>query len=188
MSLDTPTYLRDAYPNFQIGDGTYGGLRVFDWKQGTTLAVGNYSSFAFDVKVLLGGEHRANWVSTYPFSALWPEAEHIEGHPVTRGSVKIGSDVWVGAEAMILSGVTIGDGAVIGARSLVNKDVAPYEIVGGTPAKSIGFRFPSATVDELLKIRWWNWPRHRIVRALPDLLSSDMTEFLDGCKKGKYGT
>lgn len=186
MSLDKPLWLKDVYPNFEIGEGTYGGLRVFDWKQGTKLKIGSYSSFAFDVKALLGGEHHTEWVSTYPFSKLWPEAEDVVGHPVSRGDISIGSDVWVGAEAMILSGVTIGHGAVIGSRALVTKDIPPYAIAGGVSAKVLGFRFSPGTIAELLETAWWDWPREKIVRAIPFILSGEISTFINGSRSGRF--
>ncbi len=84
-----------------------------------------------------------------------------------RGDIVIGSDVWIGYEAVILSGVTIGDGAVIGARAVVTKDVPPYTIVGGVPARPIRKRFNDSTIAALLRLRWWDWPRERIARNLP---------------------
>ncbi|HEX5127349.1 MAG TPA: CatB-related O-acetyltransferase, partial [Rhodocyclaceae bacterium] len=132
--------LQQRYPQYSIGRGTYGDdLLVRNWNEGTTLRIGNYCSIAAGVKIYLGGEHRTDWVTTYPFSALWPEAAHIEGHPRSKGDVTIGNDVWIGTEAMILSGVTIGDGAVIGARAVVSRDVPPYAIVAGNPASVVRY-------------------------------------------------
>ena len=91
----------------------------------------------------------------------------------------IENDVWIGHEAMILSGVTIGNGAVVGARSLVSKDVPPYAIVAGNPAALKKFRFELEEIDALLKIRWWDWPEEQIVNALPDLLSTDISRFIN---------
>jgi chloramphenicol O-acetyltransferase type B len=182
--MDQPDKLRAVYPHIPIGEGTYGGLRIFDWGDGTKLSIGAYCSFSFGVKVLLGGGH-AQWVTQYPFPGIWPEAKEYEGHITSKGNITIGSDVWVGAEAMILSGVTIGDGAVIGARTLVNKDVAPYEIVVGSPLRVIGYRFDEFVTAELLGIAWWDWPRARIVRALPFLLSPNILDFISAVHEGK---
>ncbi len=170
--------LRERFPWASIGKGTYGGLMVLRWDNQTPLTIGNYCSFSFDVKILLGGEHRTDWVTMFPFSTLHPAAKHIEGHPRSSGPVVIGNDVWIGGEAMILSGVTIGDGAVIGARAVVTKDVAPYEIVAGAPARTKGWRFGSETVRRLLAIKWWDWPEERITNALPLLLTTDIQSFL----------
>lgn len=179
--------LQERFPWAEIGVGTYGGLQVMRWNAETTLFIGKYTSIAHEVKVVLGGEHNINWVTTYPFSALaeWPTAKDVKGHPGTKGDVHIGSDVWIGVEAMILSGVTIGDGAVIGARAVVTKDVAPYTIVGGHPAKVVRGRFGEWTIEKLLKIKWWDWERARIERALPWLLRNDTETFLKMVDQGE---
>lgn len=177
--------LRERYPEYEIGVGSYGGVIVRKWDEKTKLSIGNYCSFSFDVQIFLGGEHRTDWVTTFPFSQLWPEAKHIEGHPKSRGDVRIGNDVWVGAGACIMSGVTIGDGAVIGARSVVLGSVPPYTIFAGHPTKFIGKRFPEHVIEELSNIKWWNWPRERIVGALPFLLNRDIEGFIEAYKTGE---
>ena len=97
-----------------------------------------------------------DWVSTYPFSALsyW-RAGHITGHPKTQGDVIIGNDVWIGMDAIILSGVRIGDGAVVAARTVVNRDVSNYSVVAGNPAREIRRRFDDKSIDALCQIAWW---------------------------------
>lgn len=167
-----------AYADFEIGDGTYGKPAVLRWNEGTTLKIGRYCSIAKGVTISLGGEHRTDWVTTYPFPAIAPEAAQIPGHPRSKGDVVIGNDVWIGHEALILSGVTIGDGAVIGARAVVAKNVAPYSIVAGNPGRHVRFRFDDDTIARLQAIRWWDWPRERIIEALPLLLSPDLDAFL----------
>ena len=92
----------------------------------------------------------------------------------------VGNDVWIGYEAVILSGVTIGDGAVIGTRAVVTKDVAPYSIVGGVPAKEIRKRFDPETVDALLLLRWWDWPLEKIAAHLQDIQSGNLNALLNG--------
>ena len=129
--------LAQRYPQYQIGRGTYGDLSVSAFGSAATLRIGNFTSIAAGVRVFLGGEHRLDWVTTFPFSALWESAGCYTGHPRTKGDVIIGADVWIGAEALITSGVTIGDGAVIGARAVVSRDVAPYTVVAGNPARFI---------------------------------------------------
>ena len=96
----------------------------------------------------------------------------------SKGNVSIGHDVWIGTEALILSGVSIGHGAVIAARSVVTKDVPPYAIVAGVPARVIRSRFDPATVASLLRIAWWDWPREKIETALPLLMSDRLDAFL----------
>lgn len=176
----------DVFPQYAIGRGTYsvpGHFHVLDWHQGTTLSIGNYCSIAFDTKIILGGEHRTEWVTCYPFSALWQEGTHIPGHPTTRGDVRIGNDVWIGFNACILSGVTVGDGAVIGANANVYEDVPPYTIVSGNPARPVKQRFPQPVIDRLLALAWWNWPEEKILAHLPLLLSDDIERFLDAAER-----
>ena len=168
------------YPQYSFGEGTYSSdLKIFSWNEGAELSIGSYCSIADGVQIYLGGEHNVDWVTTYPFSVLWESGRNISGHPKTKGDVRIGNDVWIGKEAIILSGVNIGDGAVIGARSLVTKDIEPYAIVGGNPAREIRKRFENQIIEELLKIRWWEWPAERIKIALPLLLSKNIESFIN---------
>lgn len=171
--------LAGKYPNHIIGRGTYGGLEVRDWREGARLEVGSFTSFAADVKVFLGGEHRIDWVTTYPFSSRWDSAKSIAGHPRTKGDVRIGNDVWIGTEALIFSGVCIGDGAVVGARAVVTKNVPPYAIVAGNPAKLIRYRFSKEQISALLAIRWWDWSDERIDLEMPRLLNIDIDRFIN---------
>ena len=136
-------------------------------------------------QVMLGGNHRIDWATTYPFSAIDPRFRHFTGHPQSKGDVAIGNDVWVAREAMILSGVTIGDGAVIGARAVVSRDVAPYTVVAGNPAVTVRPRFPEPIVERLQAIRWWDWPDERIAAAMPLLLSDRIEDFLEAAEKGQ---
>lgn len=180
------TDLRKRYPNYRIGYGTYGDLQVVTWNSDTSLSIGAYTSIANGVKVFLGGEHRTDWVTTYPFNVLQESAKNIEGHPRTKGNVRIGNDVWIGTEAIILSGVKIGDGAVIGARAVVTRDVPDYAIVAGNPARIVKYRFEQGIIDRLLKLQWWNWEASCIHKAIPDLLSSHIDEFLIKAEQGKF--
>lgn len=172
--------LRERYPQYEIGEGSYGGLRVMGWDDKTQLRVGKFCSFSYDVQVLLGGEHRVDWATTYPFSSLpeWPEAAGIEGHPATRGDVIIGNDVWVGAGVMLLSGTELGDGCVVAARSVVTGLIAPYSIVGGNPCRFLKWRFPEPVRAALVAMRWWDWPRDKLAAALPLMLSRDVEKFI----------
>jgi Bacterial transferase hexapeptide (six repeats) len=127
-----------------------------------------------------GGNHRPDFVTTYPFSAIadWPEAANIEGHPATKGDVRIGNDVWIGLGVTILSGVTIGDGAVLAARAVVTGDVPPYAIVAGNPARIIRRRFADDVIAKLLALRWWDWDQERVRRYIPLLMQPDIAKFL----------
>ena len=165
----------------EIGDYTYGKPLVFHWEENTKLKIGKFCSISDEVKIFLGGNHRADWATTYPFAGLtgeWKEAGEIKEHNVSKGDVVIGNDVWIGFGASILSGVTIGDGAVIGAFALVTKDVAPYAIVGGNPAKEIKKRFDDEKIAKLLEVKWWNWEIEKIRKNIPALCSENIEEIL----------
>ena len=131
--------------------------------------------------IYLGGNHRTDWVSTYPFGHIHQgvfDRFDGSGHPSTRGDVVIGNDVWIGDGVTIMSGVRIGDGAVIAANSHVVKDVEPYTLVGGNPARFIKYRFSREHIEKLLAIQWWNWEDDKINRLSPLLCSSKIDELL----------
>jgi acetyltransferase-like isoleucine patch superfamily enzyme len=178
--------LTQRYPQYQFGRGTYGGLTVLSWGAEATLKVGSYTSIAAGVKVFLGGEHRIDWVTTFPFNIFWKSAQHHVGHPKTKGDVLIGSDVWIGTEALILSGVKIGDGAVIGARAVVTRDVCPYSVVVGNPATVVKFRFKKTTIERLCKLKWWDWHESQIKKAMPELLKDEIETFIYKAERGDY--
>lgn len=135
------------------------------------LAVGKFCSIACGAKFLFNSaNHALGALSTYPFP-LFYEAWGLDKQDVAsawdnKGDIVVGNDVWIGYEAVILAGVTIGDGAVIAARAVVTRDVAPYTIVGGVPAKPIRRRFDEATASALLELKWWDWPAERIAQNL----------------------
>lgn len=178
--------LAQRYPKHSIGRGSYGDLKLVDCGEGAKLTIGAYTSIAAGVTVFLGCEHRSDWVTTYPFNILWSSARHYEGHPKTKGDVVIGSDVWIGAEAMILSGVNIGNGAVIGARSVISRDVPSYAIVAGNPARVVKHRFSPEIAQRLLVTQWWSWSEEQISQAMPDLLNQDIEVFLNKAESGAY--
>jgi acetyltransferase-like isoleucine patch superfamily enzyme len=167
-----------TYKRFDIGDWSYGQPKVYSWDEGSTVKIGKFCSFADGVIIIVGGEHRIDWITTYPFSELFKKAKLFKGHPKSKGDIKIGNDVWIGANALILSGIEIGDGAVIGAGSVVVKNVEPYAIVGGNPAKLIRYRFDEQIIKKLREIAWWNWPILKIEEAWPLLLSSNINDFI----------
>lgn len=122
-----------------------------------------------------GGEHRSDWMSTYPFNVFLKEDfENIKGHPATKGQVTIGNDVWIGSGATILSGVTIGDGAVIGTNALVAGDVPSYAIYAGNPAKLIRYRFDDEVIAKLKEMKWWDWNYELIYKAIPLLQNGEI--------------
>lgn len=145
---------------------------------GGTFKMGRFCSIARNVVIVLGGEHRMDWITVYPFPALGHMKGDRQGYVGTKGDVVIGNDVWIGVGAMILSGVRVGNGAVVGAGSVVTKDVPAYGIVAGNPARFLRFRFAQAQIDALEKIAWWNWPFENIQAALPLLLSGRVDAFI----------
>lgn len=154
--------------------------RIKSWGEGTVCRIGKFCSIAGDVQIFLGGNHRSDWISTYPFNQLLPDVYgDIKGHPMSKGDVVIGNDVWIGNNVMIMSGVTIGDGAVIGAGSVVTKDVPHYAIAAGAPARVKKYRFPPGVRNIMLRMKWWDWPLDRIAEAVPLLQSGDWQEFVD---------
>lgn len=167
------------YPDYQFGRGSYGMPVVHDHKQGATLKIGAFCSIGGRVQILLGGHHRTDWVTTYPLSYYLPDIAPTGRYDYTRGDVVIGNDVWLCDGCTILSGVTVGDGAVVAANAHVFRDVPPYAIVGGNPAAIIGYRFPEEIRQELLSIAWWNWPYEQIVAAGDKLCSENIQEFID---------
>lgn len=171
--------LHELYPQYKIGKGSYGKPKVHSWGEGASLEIGAFTSIAKGVQIFLGGNHRTDWVTTFPFSYFWTEAKKIPGHPKTNGNVTIGSDVWLATEVIIMSGVTIGDGAVIGARAVVTKDIPPYAIAAGNPAIVVKKRFNDKTIQSLLDIQWWNWSEEDIKQAMPLLLNSEIDDFIN---------
>ena len=135
------------------------------------LQIGKFCSIACGAKFLFNSaNHTLSSLSTYPFP-LFFEEWGLEKKDVTnawdnKGDIVIGNDVWIGYEAVVLAGVTIGDGAIIGTRAVVTKNVLPYTIVGGVPAKPIKKRFSEETISALLEIQWWNWSKERIARNI----------------------
>jgi len=159
---------------------TYGRPKVRFAEMGSRLRIGRYGSIADGVEIFMGGNHRLEWITTYPFPAipgLWPEARTLDGSHASRGGVSIGHDVWLGSQCLVLSGVTIGHGAVVAARAVVTRDVPPYAIVAGNPAKVVRYRMPPERIEALLALRWWEWPEAEIKRRIP-LLMSDRVEEL----------
>ena len=146
------------------------------------LVIGSFCSIACGAKfIFTSANHTLRSLSTYPFPLFFEEWD-LDKARVTdawdnKGDIVIGSDVWIGYEAVVMQGVTIGDGAIIGARAVVTHDVPPYTIVGGVPAKPIRKRFSDKVIAQLLRLRWWDWPKDRIkenIRAIqsgnPDLI------------------
>jgi len=140
------------------------------------LIIGKFCSIACGAKFIFNSaNHTLSSLSTYPFPIFFEEwgldMKNVAAAWDNKGDIVIGNDVWIGYEAVIMAGVTIGDGAIIGTRAVVTKDVPPYTIVGGVPAKPIRKRFDNETLEELLKIRWWDWPEEKIARNITAIQS-----------------
>lgn len=168
------------YSKYEIGEYTFGCPEVLEWGDGDAeLSIGKFCSIARDVKILLGGEHRHDWLSTYPFPDFFDELNpDRDEHLISKGSVKIGNDVWIGFGATILSGVSIGNGAVIGARAVVAKDIPAYSIAVGNPARVIKQRFDDETIAELTRLEWWNWSIEKIKKNADAIMSNNISELL----------
>jgi acetyltransferase-like isoleucine patch superfamily enzyme len=172
---------------FEIGDYSYGGPVVRSWGEGSRLIVGKYCSIGPDVEFVLGGNHHADHVTTFPMSlAFGTDRSHDTAW--SRGDIVIGSDVWIGAGAAILSGVTIGSGAIIGAHAVVTRDVEPYAIVAGNPTTFIRRRFADPLVQELLELRWWDLSHDQLRPLLPLMRSNRIENFIEACRKCRQAT
>tara|TARA_R110000803_G_scaffold123365_1_gene191272 strand:- start:65 stop:613 length:549 start_codon:yes stop_codon:yes gene_type:complete len=176
--------------NFSIGKHTYGATSttVNRWEGNADLNIGKFCSIAGGVEFLLGGNHRTDWVSTFPFGhvskEIFDEFNGV-GHPSTKGDVNVGNDVWIGSNSTILSGITIGDGACIGTQSVVTKDVLPYTIVAGNPAKFIKKRFSDDIITKLLEVKWWELDDDIINHISPLLCSNNFEQLFHTINKIK---
>lgn len=170
---------RKRYPKYELGVGTYGMPVVHDLDEGTTLRIGSYCSIAGNAQIFLGGQHCISWVSSYPFPEFFPEARHIKNPSGSRGDVVIGSDVWLCSNCTILSGVTIGHGAVIASGAVISRDVEPYAVMAGNPARRVRWRFDEPTRLALLASSWWEWPEEEIRQIVDKLCSDNIAEFID---------
>jgi len=175
-------------PNIIVGDYTYyddfedvhnfekNVKYHFDFV-GDKLIIGKFCQIASGVTFIMNGaNHLQDSVSTFPFAIFgedWKHAMAGKSYP-TKGNTEIGNDVWIGFDATIMPGVKIGDGAIIGSKSVVTKDVEPYCIVGGNPAKPIRKRFSEEKIAELLKIQWWDWPVDEITANLRKLTGKEV--------------
>jgi acetyltransferase-like isoleucine patch superfamily enzyme len=168
------------------GKYSYGMPAILSWDEEIKLNIGSFCSIGSCGKVYLGGNHRTDRISSFPFGHMHKDIFNNfdgSGHPKTNGDVNIGNDVWLGEHVTIMSGITIGDGAVIAANSHVIKNVAPYSIVGGNPAKLIKYRFTQEQIQKLLEIKWWHWNDEKINEYLPLLCSSNIDDFINAVYK-----
>ena len=147
------------------------------------LIIGKFCSIACGTKFLFNcANHTLKSLSTYTFPLFYEEWELEKSNITTawdnKGDIVIGNDVWIGYETVIMAGVHIGDGAIIAARAVVTKDVPPYTIVGGTPAKEIRKRFDTEVIQQLLKLKWWDWSTNKIRQCLPHIAEGKLDELL----------
>lgn len=179
-------YLKDAIknPNIMVGEYTmYNDFRddptLFEQNNvlyhypinDDKLMIGKFCSIACGAKFLFNSaNHTMNSLSTYPFPLFFEEwgldRKDVASSWDHKGDIVIGNDVWIGYEAVVMAGVTIGDGAIIGTRAVVTKDVPPYMIVGGIPARPIKKRFSEETIEKLLDLQWWDWPREKLAENI----------------------
>jgi len=172
--------------SFDIGEYSYcsGPPKVFKHPR-RKLKIGKFCSIAPGVTIWLGGNHKMDFVTTYPFPQFvddWPEVKSSsedDYYGVSKGDIVIGNDVWIGYGATIMSGVTIGDGSVIGNRAVVTRDVEPYAIVAGNPARLVRKRFDEETIRKLLEIKWWDWPIDKIKKNLGVIYSSNVWKMFE---------
>ncbi|MGD9968836.1 MAG: CatB-related O-acetyltransferase [Sulfuricurvum sp.] len=181
------------YHNFEILDDYAGFLAPYLFPLSLDrLIIGKFVQIAHGVRfITASANHNMNGFSTYPFKNFMMTSETGSDDIIAmfkesppKGDINVGNDVWIGFEATIMPGVTIGDGAIIGAKSVITHDVEPYSIVGGNPAKEIRKRFDSETIDMLLSIKWWDWPIEKIEANLDLISGNDIDAFWDQCKKG----
>ncbi len=179
-------------PNIQVGDYTYyddfedvanfekNVKYHFDFV-GDKLIIGKFCMIASDVKFIMnGGNHLTEALSAYPFEIFgngWEGAMDGKTYP-HKGDICIGNDVWIGYNATIMAGVTVGDGAIIAANATVTKDVSPYSIVGGNPAQEIKKRFSEDIISQLLSLQWWNWEIDKITRNIPYLTDNQLDKLI----------
>lgn len=179
-------------PNIIVGDYTYyddfenvenfekNVKYLFDFV-GDKLIIGKFCMIASDVKFIMNGaNHLTDSLSAFPFAIFgngWEKAMEGKSYP-KKGDINIGNDVWIGYNATIMAGVNIGDGAIIATNSTVIKDVEPYSIVGGNPAKEIKKRFSKEVITKLLELQWWNWDIEKITRNIQYLTDAEIEKII----------
>jgi lipopolysaccharide transport system ATP-binding protein len=170
--------------------GTYfdRNVNIISWSDKYNIHVGKYCSIGRDCNFFLHANHRSDWITTSS-QLLGPVTNEIAemhmgmGHPSCKGDITIGSDVWIGAKSTIMSGVRIGHGSIVAAGSLVTKDVEPYSVVGGNPAKHLKYRFEDQQIIDLLDIAWWDWTETKIKENAMIMWSQDINYFIKKHKK-----
>ena len=163
-----------------IGKHTYGMPSVLRYEGSGRVVIGKYCSIAVDVMMITGGIHPPTWISTYPFRVIRSLPGAAKDVALrSKGDIVIGSDVWIGRGATFLSGVKVGDGAIVAAGSVVARNVPSYALVGGNPAELLFYRFSTDRIRKLKAIRWWDWEDGRVNEAIDLLSSPNVDEFID---------
>lgn len=175
-------------PNIIVGDYTYydNFENVHNFEKnvkyhfdfvGDKLIIGKFCMIASGVKFIMNGaNHLNNAISSYPFAVFgedWKNAMDGKTYP-NKGDTVIGNDVWIGYNATIMPGITIGDGAIIATNTTVTKDVEPYSIVGGNPGKEIKKRFTAEQIEKLMQLQWWHWPIEKITANVQHLTGENL--------------
>lgn len=176
---------RERLPDYiKVGRHTYGVTRnsFHGLSPQVPVEIGNFCSIATDARIVCLAGHPTDLASTFPFRTRMLHPERGNQDAVSRGPVRIGHDVWIGAGALILDGLTIGTGAVVAANAVVTRDVEPYAIVGGNPAKLLRPRFEPGIIEALLEIGWWEWPDETIRRFEP-YFYGDVEDFIAEARK-----
>jgi acetyltransferase-like isoleucine patch superfamily enzyme len=158
------------------GEGSYGIPVINSYDKKSTVSVGKYVSIASNVSFLLGAHHKRGLITTFPIDRINSYKKTSDANE--RGNITIGSDVWIGYGATVIGPVSIGDGAIIGAHALVVRDVPPYAVVGGVPAKILKYRFTEEQIQKLLTIKWWNWGNKTVQTREVDIYSDNIDEFI----------
>lgn len=169
-----------------VGKYTYGqtNITVHSWDSKYKVYIGAFCSIATNCSIYFDVNHRTDWITTYPFGHINQHKFNKfngHGHPKCNGDVIIGNDVWICDNVTIMSGIKIGDGAVLACNSHIVKNVEPYAIYGGNPAKLIKYRFSKDTIEKLLQIQWWNWDDDKINEFTPLLCNTDINMFINKC-------
>ena len=171
---------KPRYRKYKIGEYTYGSPYIHDYED--NIEIGRYCSIGPDVMILVGGEHYLDRVSTYPFGMKFQDFSDPNCPRLSKGDITIENDVWIGARVTILSGIKIGNGAVVAAGAVVTKDVPPYAIVGGVPAKIIKYRFDEQTIKELQATKWWEKSIDELKPYKSLIQGKDIKEFIKNFK------